>query len=123
MEKSSRMSTAVNWQQEIGAIAGPYEGNRKGWLARASHRAGVSFRQIKALYYGQTSNPRHDTAARVLSAADKARQQEARRDALMVADVFNRHAAALANIDPDFHRPEIDAFLAAARAISGRDRT
>jgi hypothetical protein len=41
----------------------------------------------------------------------------------MVADFFDQRASALANIDPDFHRPEIDAFLAAARALSGRDRT
>lgn len=122
-EKKVGMSTAVNWQNEIATIAGPYTGNRKGWLARASLRAGTTFRVIKGLYYGEYNNPSHETAQKILTAADKARLQEAREDAFKVADYFNRHAAALASIDPDFHGPEIDALIAAARAISGRDRS
>lgn len=46
---------------------------------------------------------------------------EARRDALTVAEIYRRHAEALAFSDPDFHRPEIDALVEAARIISGRD--
>lgn len=39
----------VNWQNEIGVIAGPYDGNRKGWLSRAARRANVTYRTVKAL--------------------------------------------------------------------------
>ena len=118
-EKKAGMNTAVDWRNEIEVIAGPFAGNRKGWLARAARKAGASYRQFKSLYYGETNNPRHDLASRVLSAAQQARIDEARRDALTVAEIYRRHAEALAFSDPDFHRPEIDALVEAARIISG----
>lgn len=120
-EKKAGMGTAVDWRNEIEVIAGPFAGNRKGWLARAARKAGASYRQFKSLYYGETSNPRHDLACRVLSASQQARINEARRDALTVAEIYRRHTEALAFSDPDFHRPEIDALVEAARIISGRD--
>ena len=49
--------------------------------------------------------------------------EEAKRDAAVVANFFNSHAQALTNIDPDFHRDQINAFVEAARIVSGRDRT
>lgn len=120
-EKKVRMSVAVNWQAEIGVIAGPFEGNRKSWLARAARRASVSYRQVKALYYGETTNPRHNVATSVLTAAEQARLEETRRDALKVAEFCARRAEALAVVDAEFHQPEIDAFVAAARFLSRRD--
>lgn len=121
MEKLSKMSTVVNWANEIAAIAGPYDGNRKSWLARAARKAGVTCRQAKALYYGESINPRHDVASSVLSAADKARIEEARKDAAQIAGIYSRCAEALSNDDPDFHRDKIDALVEAARIVSGRD--
>src|SRR5690349_19400162 len=114
-EKVSKMGRAINWQDEIGMIAGPYSGNRKGWLAKAARVANVSYRQVKALYYGEVSNPRLDTALSLIKAAEQARLKEARRDAEQVAEIYRRHAEALAVADQDFHRPEIDALLTAAR--------
>lgn len=120
MEKRSEMSS-IDWQNEIADIAGPFDGNRKGWLSRAARRADTTYRQVKALYYGETTNPRHSVASNILSAAENARIQEARRDAKETAELFCRHAAALAAIDEDFHRSEIDALLSFARRIGGRD--
>ena len=123
VEKASRVSKAVNWQDEITAIAGPYDGNRKSWLSRAARRADVTYRQMKSLWCGQTTNPRHKTASSVLSAADQARLQEARRDAIQLAEIYHQRAEALAHVDADFHRPEIDALVTAARILGGRDST
>lgn len=120
-EKVSKMSHAVNWQDEIGAIAGSFDGNRKGWLDRAARTAQVSFRQVKALYYGEIKNPRLDTASAIINAATQARLNEARRNAHQVAEIYRRHAEALAAADQDFHRNEIDALLTAARILGSRD--
>lgn len=122
-EKKADMSTAVNWQNEIADIAGPYTGNKKGWLSRAAMRANASYRQIKGLYYGEYRNPRYALAQRIRSAAEQARIQEARRDALATANLLYRHAEALANTDPDFHRQSIDAFREVARVLGGGDST
>lgn len=121
----SRMSTTVNWKGEIGTIAGPYLPNdtRESWLARAAVAAKVSCRQIRSLYYGQTTDPKHSVAVSVLSAADKARLEEAQRDARKIADIYRGRAEALARVDEDFHRPEIDALLTAARILGAGNST
>jgi hypothetical protein len=121
-KKVGKMGQAINWADEIGVIAGPFNGNRKGWLARAARTAGVTYRQIKALYYGEHDDPRHSVAIKLLDAAQEARIQRAKCDALNVAEFFSRHAQALAESDPNFHRQRIDEFVAAARAIGGGDR-
>jgi hypothetical protein len=113
----------VNWQNEIGVIAGPYDGNRKGWLSRAARRANVTYRTVKALYYGESTNPRHSVAASILSAAELARIEDARRDASEIAQIYYRRAETLAAIDEDFHRTEIDALIEAARILGGGDST
>ena len=115
--------SATDWPVEIEAIAGPYGGNRKGWLASAARRAGTSFRQVKALYYRETTDPRSSVAEKIRTAATEARMKEAKRDALLVADLLNRHAQALASIDPDFHRGSIDALVETARILGGGNRT
>lgn len=114
---SEKMSAAINWQGEIGAIAGPFGGNRKSWLARAARTARVPFRQIKALYYGESSDPKHSVGEKILSAAEQARISEARKDAAVVAEIYRRHAEALAVGGQDTDRPEVDALLTAARIL------
>lgn len=124
MEKQSGLKmSAVDWSAEIETIAGPYSGNRKGWLAKAARRAVTSFRQIKALYYRETRDPRNSVAEQIRAAALEARMREARRDAQQVADLLNRHAQALASVDADFHRNDIDALVTTARILGGANRT
>lgn len=120
---------AVNWKDEIGAIAGPFlpTDTKESWLGRAHaivHKLNpkVSFRLLRDLFHGYASDPKYSVGASILSAAEEARLQEARCDALKVAGIYRRSAEALATIDPDFHRPEIDALLTAARVLSGGDR-
>lgn len=126
-EKASRMSDqTINWPEEISVIAGPYTGNRKSWLATVADRARVEYRQIRALFYQESADPKDSVGQKIRAAAAKAREQsklnEARRDARELADIYRRHAQALAVSDPDFHRPEIDALVAAARILGGGDR-
>lgn len=122
-EKKVEMNSAVNWHDEISTIAGSFDGNRKGWLSRAARKADTTYRQVKALYYGESKNPRHSVATKILSAAVQARLEEARRDAARLADIYQTTAQTLVNIDPDFHRGDIDALVSAARILGTLDRT
>lgn len=71
--RKSRWRFAGPCANGFNLIAGPYDGNRKGWLSRAAARAHVSYRQIRALWYGETSDPKFSVANSVLGAGAKAR--------------------------------------------------
>ena len=117
LEKSSKMST----REAIAVLAGPYYGNRDRWLAKAAKAVeGVSFRTMRSLWHNEIKDPNHLAA---IAVRRQAQILEARRDAAVVANFFSRHAQALSNIDPDFHRDQIDAFVKAARALGDRDST
>lgn len=116
-EKLDRKMSAINWPLQIEAIAGPYAGNRKGWLARAARKSGATFRQIKALYYGESTNPKTDVALGVLSAAEKARAEAGE-----LASRFESLAGAMNATDPDFYSEDVLALIHAARAVRGLDR-
>lgn len=107
----------IDWTLEIETIAGPYSGNRKSWLARAARKSGATFRQIKALYYRETIDPRTTVAHGVLSAAEKAR-----REAREMARQFESLAGAMNASDPDFYCEDVLTLLDAARKIRGVDR-
>jgi len=117
VEKSSKMST----REAMIALAGspPAYGEMPRWLTRIAKSAGISFRTARSLWLGEIDDPNHLAA---LAVKRQAQIAEAKRDAEVVANFFSSHAQALANIDPDFHREQIDAFFAAARALSNRDR-
>ena len=115
------MSAAVNWSEMIGVIAGPKLPGDTGesWLARAARRAGITYRQAKALKYGETTDPKHSVASRVLTAADKAKIEQAKHHVNELESILQ----SLRNVDEDFHRPQIDALLREARALGVVDRT
>lgn len=117
LEKWSKMSTREAMIALVGSP--PAHGELPRWLAKVSKSAGISFRTARSLWNEEIKDPNHLAAKAV---RQQAQIEEARRDAAVVANFFNSHAQALSNIDPDFHRDQIDAFVAAARAISGRDR-
>lgn len=118
LEKWSKMSA----REAMIALAGgpPSYGELPRWLARVSKTAGISFRTARSLWLNEIKDPDHLAAQAVKR---QAQIEEAKRDAKVVANFFNSHAQALANVDPDFHRDQIDAFLEAARLVGGRDRT
>jgi len=116
-DRSSSMPRSIDWQCEIGMIAGPYDGNRKGWLSRAARKSGATYRQIKALWYGESVNPKVSVAIDVLKAAQNARD-EARR----LATQFESLAGAMNASDPDFYCEDVHTLIDAARKIRGLDR-
>jgi hypothetical protein len=122
-EENSVMNRTLSWQDEIAVIAGPRQtgDTRESWLARAARKSGATFWHIKALYYGQITDPKYSIASKIISAADKARVEETRRDAEKATELYRIHAARLQAIDPDFHREQIDVLLGAARIVSERD--
>lgn len=121
-EKSDRISVmqrTLDWQAFIGQVAGPMQvgDTRESWLARAARKSRVSYRQIKALWYGQTTDPRTSTALSVLTAAERAR-----REANAQATRFESLAGAMNASDPDFYSADVLALIYAARALRGLDR-
>ena len=118
LEKSSKMSA----REAMITLAGspPMHGELPRWLTKVAKASGISFRTARSLWNGEIKNPDHLAAKAV---RQKAQILEAQRDAAVVANFFNSRAQALANIDPDFHRGDIDAFVAAARAVGGGNST
>lgn len=114
------MSSALSWQTEIEAIAGPMRSGdtRESWLARAARRAGITFRQAKALYYRETTDPKHSIVVGVITAADAARQE-----AKQLAAQFESIAGALNAKDADFYSEDVVALIGAARTLRGLDGT
>lgn len=117
------MNPTVDWASKIQAIAGPLRDTdtKESWLARAARLSGSKFWHIKALYRGELTDPKYSVAYKILSAADKARIEEARRDAAKLSQIYTSTAQALGNVDPDFHRSSIDALVNAARILGTLD--
>src|ERR1700730_7854092 len=117
------MDQVINWQNEIGTIAGPFlpTDTKQSWLARASRKCSCSLRHIQSLYYGHVSDPKFSVATKIISAADQARIQEAQRDAARLVGIYQNAANALGNIDADRHRVNIDALISAARILGALD--
>lgn len=114
-----KMSASINWPNHIAEVAGPLRANdtRESWLSRAARRSGITFRQCKALFYGETRNPKTDVAVSVLSAAEKARN-----DAADLAARFETLAGAMNATDQDFYSEDVLTLINAARALRGVDR-
>lgn len=114
---SEKPSAGSPMRDAVSVLAGqwgPVE-TRESWLARAAKRAGVSYRTIKAIWYGEIDSPEHKSAQQVLEAAKKHGRQEADELAARL-DTLTR---ALRSADEDFHQSQIVAFSNAARELRG----
>ncbi len=114
-----KMPKVLSWQDDIATIAGPMRSGdtRESWLARAARKAGITFRQCKALYYGETTDPKYSVGVGIDKAAS-----EARAEALRLAAQFESLAGSLNARDQDFHSEDIAALVNAARSLRGVDR-
>ena len=114
------MPKVLSWHTEIEIIAGPMQAGdtKESWLARAARKAGISYRQCKALYYREMTDPKHSVACGVIDAADTARKQ-----ALALAARFEHIAGGMYARDKDFYGDDIIALVDAARRLRGQDRT
>jgi len=109
---SEILSRGKKVRELIEAVAGPRTTNdtRETWLRRAARLAGTSYRQAKALFYSEISDPYHPTITRFKEAAGK-------HEALQLAEQYERMAAALHHRDADFHQHDVAAALAQAHAL------
>lgn len=118
---SEKASAGTPMRDAVSVLAGqwgPVE-TRESWLARAARRAGVSYRTIKAVWYGEIDNPDHKAAQQILEAAER----HGRREAGELAARLETLTSALRAIDEDFHGPQIDALSSAVVALRVLDRT
>lgn len=115
---SEKVSGEIKVRELVTAVAGPKTttDTRETWLRRAARTAGTTYRQAKALFYAEITDPFHPTVTKFKEAAGKHESQR-------LAEQFERLAVALDRKDTDFHCNEIAALLHAARALRGLDRT
>jgi hypothetical protein len=111
---SEKFSRSQKVRELVEAVAGPRAINdtRESWLRRAARLAGTTYRQAKALFYSEISDPYHPTVTKFKEAAG-------RHEARQLAEQYERVAVALDHRDSDFHSPDIVALLHAARALRG----
>lgn len=104
------MSIALEMKQSIVALAGARSDcdTRESMIARAARRAGIGYRIAKALYYGETRNPRSDAVEKVRAAVKQTSEQRARREATELANRIATLEAALRSANPDMDRQDFD---------------
>lgn len=70
---SEKSSEARKMRELVATVAGPREWSdtRQSWLARAARRSGLTYRTIKALWYGEIDDPKHYAAQLLQVAANK----------------------------------------------------
>lgn len=109
-----RMSDGFTWRDDLAVLAGPFmpSDTRESWLARAARKAKITFRQAKALWYGECVDPKYSVATNVRSAAI-----QARKEAGQLAAHFESIASGLHAKDEDFYSADVTALIDAARAL------
>lgn len=113
--RSEKVSGAV-MRELVAAVAGPIlpSDNRESWLRRAARNAGASYRQAKALFYGEIDDPHH----RVVSIF---REAAGRHEARNLATQFESIARGLSARDADFYSNHAAAFVEVARVLRSLD--
>jgi hypothetical protein len=93
----------------IASVAGErrWSDTRESWLARAARKAGISYRQCKALWYAEIKDEHHRSARLMRDAAEKK---------------YTALVSALHQSDPEFHVHDISALLDLARRIRALDQ-
>lgn len=109
-EKFSRSQTV---RELVEAVAGPRMVNdtRETWLRRAARVAGTTYRQAKALFYSEISDPHHPTITKFKEAASFNNEMR------QLVQQYESMAMALQHRDADFHQHDITAALAQADAL------
>ena len=103
-------------RREIAIVAGPrgWGDTRESWLAIVPRKVTtVSFRTVKALWYGEISDPQHWAARDIKRAAELI---EARREASALVVQYQTIIGGLRAADENFYSAEIDRL---ERLVSG----
>lgn len=108
----------TDWRQEVVWVCGPRleTDTRESWLARGAKKAGVQWRQLKALFHREVTDPKYSIGERVRIAA-----AEARKEALQHAAQLEILVSRMQHTDPDFHVEDVNAHLYALHQIRGLD--
>jgi hypothetical protein len=120
MEKSSGVK---NVRREIAIVAGPKDwgDTRESWLARIPRKVPtVTFRLVKALYYGEISDPDHWAARDIRREAELI---EARKEAAALAVKYQSIIGGLRAADESFYSAEIDRLERIAGLLGTVDRS
>ena len=98
----------------VEAVAGPrqWSDTRESWFSRAARRSKLSYRTIRAIWYGEIKDESHHAVRLLRHAAERQAAQQ-----------FESIASALRAIDPEFHSPRIAQYLDLARALRGLEST
>lgn len=109
-------------RREIAIVAGPKDwgDTRESWLARVPRKVKtVSFRTVKALWYGEISDPEHWAARDIRREAELI---EAKREAADLASKYQEIAGGMRANSENLFSAEIDRLERIARILSGLDR-
>lgn len=110
-------------RREIAIVAGPKDwgDTRESWLARVPRKVStVTFRTVKALWYGEITDPGHWAARDIRRAAEII---TARNEAAALADQYQAISGGLRAADENFYSAEIDRLERLVRVIGNLDRT
>ena len=112
---TDNLSKGPHVREIVIAVAGPrsFSDTRETWLRRAARRSGVSYRQAKALWYGEITDPYHRSARLMQDAATKRAQE--------LAGKFEHVARSMVTVDPDFYSADVAALISVARKLRGED--
>lgn len=105
-------------RKEIAIVAGPrgWGDTRESWLAIVPRKVTtVSFRTVKALWYGEITDPTHWAARDIRRAAEEI---EARREASALMAQYQTMIGGLRAADENFYREEIDRLERVLRDLS-----
>ena len=118
MEKSSGVKSV---RHEIAIVAGPREwgDTRESWLARVPRRIpSVSFRTVRALWYGEIQDANHWAAREIKREAERI---STRKEASELANKYEKIIAALDQADSEFHLPDVAALKQLVRQLRTLD--
>jgi hypothetical protein len=111
------MSKMLSGRELVAAVAGPraWSDTRQSWLNRAAKRAGLSYRTIRAVFYGEINKSDHP-CVRLLQIEAQRRMDDA-------AARIETLARSMHTTDPDFYGADSAALLEAAEHIRGAARS
>lgn len=114
---SEKYSGRRDLRELVATVAGPrqWSDTRESWLARAGRAAGLSFRQVKAIWYGEILDPEHRAIRRLTAAAGAKGREEAGE----LAGKFETIARGLNAVGADQYSADVAALINAARALRG----
>lgn len=118
---SENQSGVRSVRKEIATVAGPREwgDTRESWLARVPRKVTtVSFRTVKALWYGEIDDPMHWAARDIRREAELI---QARRETAALAVQYQSIIGGLRAADEGFYSAEIDRLERIVRALGGLD--